>query len=1007
MKKVVQTAVMGTVGLLVGTTASAGLPANVIYRNDFTTRESAKAIPRVGETYEATPYPAKNSLLHAYLGEGQFKLYARPEFTPAGIWTYPDFSALYCVNAGDSRPSYDGWFQPNFTKGIATSADALYRQRSGLYMDGDNPCFYFWYSTTTAKRGYAFHSLHNVFTNGLLKIQVDMRAPQWWATTSRQFWCYPVYDKFMNIEAWAGTDYSSSDSPGKFGMRSGGGNLQRTYPQYYDARQSLSGTTQKGNNYSGSGTSEKHMYWYRWEVTYDLDNAKFFGKLSRILEWMDYSDWTNGTTFTERTRAIHPTFDTEFTSYSSFTNALWVGCTTNANGTLSTDMASWWQEKGGISGIGFYVGATGGSSGLTLIGQTVNTNKVFADNLRVSWKAPGAEDFVVCYEDDFSNRFYRVLSPRTASETGSYSVETQVVDYVADSFTGYVAGDDKSAYEAGYDDLDFLGKAKSPYGTTLQPVGVDDWRRLVPYTSSPTARPWIRTGYDSGAGGHVMEIGANGTFACIAQTLMTNIVSGKVRIVADAHLPNIKVDMSVLDNTRDRMAIGLGTPALYTSLTADMAANTLASAGIYREVVNGTEIDEETGEQTAVKLTNDVVFVRDAENTVRDVTLAEGVGIPRNAWYRLELVADVEARTYDMSITPLGTLSVGQDFVPTNDVLYAESGIPFYGSNTGGIGTFYLWGYGYGGTPGSSKSWRTCFDNIQVWNIVTNGVTTVTNLVYSNDFGTRLRFLSNARRAGGRLAYQYDRDDGQDHWIRQNGTGPGHGGCTATVRDDDGNQFLSLGRESGDGHQTRYTTSLGQSVDRGFVTITADVRPPEYWFGRAGGNVTLSLGNKLMEQSQVKNFSAGHLLQFGFRDSTSSGNGGRYSDIRPFVLCSPDGMAVGTGTGAYEYLGDAVSGSAKKWYRFIIKANMDTSTFDTAVYDMGTAHPEPGSAHGAQIGSVTGLSLMNPPDDGLSSLDVSCYGVTSTLGETGVDPLHALIDNITVKIPPGFSIFIR
>ncbi|MBR0506137.1 MAG: hypothetical protein IJJ84_12090, partial [Kiritimatiellae bacterium] len=112
-------------------TASAALPSDVIYRNDFTTRESVAAIPRVGETYEATPYPAKTSLLHAYLGVDSFNKYARPEFTPAGIWTYPDFSALYCVNAGDLRPSYDGWFQPNFSKGTATNADSLYRQRSG------------------------------------------------------------------------------------------------------------------------------------------------------------------------------------------------------------------------------------------------------------------------------------------------------------------------------------------------------------------------------------------------------------------------------------------------------------------------------------------------------------------------------------------------------------------------------------------------------------------------------------------------------------------------------------------------------------------------------------------------------------------------------------------------------------------------------------------------------------------------------------------------------------
>ena len=988
-------------------TASAALPSDVIYRNDFTTRESVAAIPRVGETYEATPYPAKTSLLHAYLGVDSFNKYARPEFTPAGIWTYPDFSALYCVNAGDSRPSYDGWFQPNFSKGTATSADSLYRQRSGLYMDGDNPCFYFWYSTTTAKRGFAFHSLHNVFTNGLLKIQVDMRAPQWWATKSRQFWCYPVYDKYMDIEDWAGTDYSSADSPGKFGMRSGGSNLQRTFPQYYDVRKNLVDVTQKGNNYSGSGTSEKHVYWHRWEVTYDLDNARFFGRLSRITDWMGYSDWTNGTTFVERTRAIHPTFDTEFTYYNSFTNALWVNCSTNTDGSLATDMSSWWREKGGISGIGFYVGSTGGSSGLTLIGQTVNTNKLFADNLRVSWKAPGAEDFVVCYEDDFSNRFYRVLSPQTVSTTGSYSVETQVVDFVADSFTGYIAGNDKSAYEAGYKELDFIGTAKSPYGTTVQPAGVDAWRRLIPYTSDVNGRPWVRNGYDSGTGGNLMEIGQSGNYACIAQTLGTNIVSGKVRIVADAYLPNRKNDWGVLSSKRSRMAIALGTPALYSSVTADIPTNTLAATGIYREIVDGTEIDEETGVQTAVKLTNDVVFVRDAENTVRDVELAEGTVIARSSWYRLELVADVDARTYDMSITPLGTLSVGPDFVPTNDVLYAESDIPFYGSNTNGIGTFYLWGYGYGGTPGSSKSWRTCFDNIQAWNIVTNGEATVTNLVYSNDFSKRIRIFANSRRASGRLAYQYDRDDGPDHWIRQNGTGPGYGGCTATVRDDNGNQFLSLGRESGDGHQTCYTTSLGQSVDHGILTISADIRPPQYWFGRAGGSVAVSLGNKLMEQNAVKDFAAGHLLRFGFRDSTSSGNGGRYTDIRPFVLCSPDGIAVGKETGSYTYLGDAVSGSAQKWYRFIIKANLDTSTFDATVYDMGTGHPERGSSPAAVIGSATGLSLMNPPVDGLSSLDVACYGVTSTFGETGVDPFHALIDNIEIRRKAGFSIIMR
>lgn len=612
------------------------------------------------------------------------------------------------------------------------------------------------------------------------------------------------------------------------------------------------------------------------------------------------------------------------------------------------------------------------------------------DNIRVSWKAPEADEFVVVYEDDFSNRTYRVVSAPNVGTTATYVAGTEEIGPVYDSFTEYVKGTQGSS-EDGYKKYQTVPTLVTPAATKLQPLGIDGWRRLVPNSSGSGGRPWTRKGYDSGAGANLFEIGASGHYGCFAHLIGEEIKTGKVKISVDAHVPGEFVsDFPYLNQQRQRVAVALGPAALYSSLTADIPGNTVAGGGIWLEKTDDA--------------TNSVAFTYGANAAM---TEDRSVEVGFNTWYRLEVTADLEEKTYDMSITPLGNLSVAMGHDPETNAVMAATGLPLSAETSDGIGAFYVWGYGYGGTLEWSKTRRTCFDNIQVWNIVTNGENTVTNLVYSNDFDKRIRILASSRRASGRLAYQYDCDDGQDHWIRQNGAGAGMFGADATVRDDNGNQFLSLGRESGDGHQTRYTTSLGQSVDRGFVTISADVRPPEYWFGRAGGNVALSLGNKLMEQSQVKNFSAGYLLRFGFRDSTSSGNGGRYSDIRPFVLCSSDGMAVGTGTGAYEYLGDAVNGASRKWYRFIIKANMDTSTFDAAVYDMGTAHPEPGSAHGTQIGSVTGLSLMNPPDDGLSSLDVACYGVTSTFGETGVDPLHALIDNISVKIPPGFSIFIR
>ena len=176
MKKVLQTAVMGTVGLLVGATASADLPSNVIYRNDFTTRESAAAIPRLGETYEATPYPATTAKLYPYLDTTAIKNVTAANLALNGFYGYDNFLASYWSNVGDSRPSYDGWFQPYFSKGVANGYDALFLHTGTIYQETDadgnvNPCFRFYYSPNSGatRTGTALKSLHNVFTNGQLR----------------------------------------------------------------------------------------------------------------------------------------------------------------------------------------------------------------------------------------------------------------------------------------------------------------------------------------------------------------------------------------------------------------------------------------------------------------------------------------------------------------------------------------------------------------------------------------------------------------------------------------------------------------------------------------------------------------------------------------------------------------------------------------------------------------------------------------------------------------------
>ena len=979
-----------------GDAVSAALPSYILYRNDFTVRESACPIPRIGETYTATPYPTTTKKLYPYLDTPAINSASAPCMALYGYFGYLNFLASYWSNVGDSRPSYDGWFQPNFTKGpIGSSSserDYMFLHTGTVYQETDangnvNPCFRFYYSPESAatRTGTALKSLHNVFTNGQLRIQVDLKMPLW-ANGGVQFWVFPVYDKYMDIEAWQGTSQLQNCSPGLFGVRSGA-DFTKPYPQYYDARKKADGsTTQLNNTYDG----QNRIPWIRYVVTYDLDSGKFSGQWDALTPVVSTAVVSNAE---EYAALPHPTFDTEPTGFRhiTFSNAAWIdNCGT-------AGLPALWAEKGGVSGIGFFLGKIGKTAkeGCNIAGgiNTVTNNKVQADNIRVSWKAPGTETFVTVYEDDFSNRTYRVLSAPNVGTSATYAAGTETVGPVLDSFTGYVKGT-KDSGEDGYKKYQLVPLAEKPtgsYETSLQPLGIDGWRRLVPNASGCGGRPWTRKGYDSGQGANLLEIGASGHYGCLAQLIGETVTSGKVRISVDAHVPgSFASDFSFLDQARQRVAVALGPTALYSSLTAAIPGNTMAGGGI---LLKKTETPDAT---------NNVAFTYGAGTSLTEDRTVE---LGFNTWYRLDLTADLTTKTYDMTVLPLGDLSVASDFIPETNAVMTATGIPFAATPAGGIGAFYLWGYGYGGTLEWSTQRRTAFDNIKVWKIAADGTTT--NLVYSNDFDTRTRRLETVERPRGRLAYQYDRDDGPDHWIRKNASGAGTFEANATVRDDGGNQYLSLGRESGDGHTTRYTMSLGQSVASRQLTIRADFRPPLYWFGRSGGSVIVALGNKLLEQNAVKDTTAGYLLRFGFRDSTGLNNGLRYDDIRPFVLCSEDGTPVGTETGTYQYLCEAVNGGAAKWYRFVAKLNLDDGTFGAKVYDMGTDHPEMATPLGREIGSVSGLHLMNPLGDGVSSVDVGCYGVTSTFGETGNDSLHALIDNIEIRRSTGYTMIFR
>ena len=964
--------------------------STVIYRNDFTVRTSSAPIPATNVWHEATPYRTNNGLVafRPTTGDG---LAAYEQLSSRGAYYN---SAVYA-----SRPVVDGWFIPFFNyrsaytlfsdvDKCAIGTDGAYKHSPVIVFDKDNPALTFAYGSTARRAGVILHSLHNSFTNGQLRIQVDMRAPERWASGYSYMRVFPVYDAYMDILAWKGSwcdrDQNKNENasitnspvtPGKFGIRSTAGKITteegatRSYPQYYDVRNLNSGTTQVGNNY---GTA--FNYWHRFVVTYDLDNAKFGGTVYRIKQDVG-----------------HPTLETEMVSENivaaakDFSNALWQNCATNAQGVLTTDLDALWRTKGGISGIG--VDAIGS---FNTLGYTV-TNKLVVDNFRISWKAPGADDFEVFYENDFHTRRYRTLSAAARTTEATYAPAT-VTTNAPRTYVYSVAGDLEK---------DRLMPLLTSPNDKAQPVGIDGWR-VLPYADvngSPNSHAGVLkyggNAYDAGGeGGNMLTFGNQGSWGLVGQTLGASYTTGKVRIVADVRLPLGGLNTWHV-NTR-RASIGLGSTALYSANRDQLAANLAAGIGYLREV--------KTVDDAAV--TNDVPYCLGTSQTdaTPSFTFEENPDIPEKAtWYRYDVTADLAKKTYDATITPIGTASVLPDFTLTNDAIYSVSSVPF-AANVSDVGSFYLRFFGYGNANSASYiNRRVCFDNIRVYHIepaAEEGGEETATLVYENTFDTCTRSTGeNYVRAAGYVAEQYDRDDGPDHWIRRNGSGVAAFQATATVRDDNGNQYLALGREDDGGTRVQVSHTFGQYLTHAF-RFRVDMRPPDAW-GSRNGFATVGLGSAQMEQTEIAvgDFDAGRHVAFGFSNTVANASCPYYNPTTgAFALGVDGGMVLGSGQPI----------DPSHWYRFSVAVNPEAGTYAVRVHDMGAAHPGCDAPAGALVARQDGIPFLNAlGGDGIGAFYIHAYGVRGTHGVSGVDEGNVMVDNIVAEAIQGCTISIR
>ena len=807
------------------------------------------------------------------------------------------------------------------------------------------------YGSTTANHGFVLHSLHNEFTAGQLRVQVDMKAPVKWDGRGNRFRVFPVYRKFMDILEWGGTrsnENSANVTPGGIAIRGAASGstsaLERSYPFIFNSSSSTG--TQKGNNDSGKfsddGSDGKTNYWFRCIVTYDLDNNSFGGEIYRFSK-------AKG----------HPTFATEpsdATPYQSF-----------------SDISAWVPRSdmtGGIAGL--CISAYGSFNGENAANAA---NKPFVDNIRLSWKAPGASDFEVFYENDFTMRRYKTLCAPAVATTGAYAQSTATASetdtYTYPTFTGNL---DKRQLIP-----------DTVHGTAAsQPVGLDGWKKL-PYRNfsggggNAAVHAYGGTTYDAGGvGGNMLTYGNQGNFSTLGQTLGASFTSGKVKISVDARLPagdNLTTDIS-----RRRMAVGLGSSALYDTAATSAEACAQIAAGFGYHRINDTGICS-SKPYTLLSYESGDEPNRDYPDTY---TAPE-----TNAWYRMVVEADLDAKTYGVSLTPLGTASVLPDFVPVAHPVFEATGLPF-AANIADIGSFYLYGYGFGAaTTASYIQSRVCFDNIRVWHDF--------DLVYENDFTTRTRTLTGVTRETGALAaLQYNLDGGQDHWVRRDYTGPAGFDARAWVRDDNGNKFLALGRSAEAGRAITLVNSLGISQDAPF-RFEADIRPPSQW-SAASGSATISLGDSQMLQTEASEsvYGAHRLVSFGF-----SGTNTQNQAQCPYYFA---GCTAKVGNTTLDAEIDETH-----WYRFRLEVNPGGGTYSAQLRDLGTAHPTTEVRGGTLIASVANVPFDNPlaAGEGFSTILIEGDGLAGEVGSLGVDPAHVLIDNLRLFVPNPFILVIR
>ena len=922
---------IGAMAALVALSSSAALPDGVIYRNDFTTRESLAAIPQLDRWYEAQPYKdnGKNANLENWLCNRTdlYSSFLDAYRKPAGA------SSVYY----DVGMSVDGWAVPDFNNWWKLSTFVRY--------DTGNACFYYGYgnNSSTCRFGQLIQPFYNELSNGVLRISVDLRKPAVWEKGSGGEWfsVMPVFKSQLDLMSMQGedtTECSFPDFAGRFGIRAYSDEpTQKTKFVYFNAYKA--GATKPSSGWvdvKEFGDRGKCV-WYRFVVDYDIDGETFGGTVYKMGETQPTLQTAVGEV------------ETSFADKPFYKNG--------ANG-----------GKEPFAGIDFW-------AWMVPYSTSSSTNKVFADNIALSWKRPGSETFETFYENDFQTRRYRILAAPNVATTGSYPQEAKGEETV--TYSGYPYEMSGSAAKRNWEygsivPSDFIGGA-----TAVQPAGYDGWRSLYLDATHPGFAPVANYCFNSETNDTLM-LSRGSVHAVLAQSIGRTVSTGKVRLQAAFRTPNLSYEYFEKNPEYARLFLWLGNEALYVSPKAAIDGNIGAGVGI--QYVAGAGATN----RVAYCLTT-AAGGGDADGRAIDLA----VNLDLNAWYRFELTADLDTQTYDCSIAPLGTSQIVPTSEPSGAAVFARTGVPFKNALSD-LGSFVVSGFGNGssGTLLSSTLRYTFIDDIKVW-VAEGGAEE--KLVYANDFTTSTRVLP-ARNAGV-LATMFDRDDGPDHWVRPNtlfGAAALRGGSDAWV------SMETVGDDV-----TAYVQETGDLPTNDKFTFSVDMRPPSGF--AKDGFAAVSLGDGRLAQAvrarTAADFASCQVVKFGYCDAGPMTEK-TVMEKAGFFLRGLDGNGKATN------FVQEVS-TTGHWHRFVAKVDPVRKTCLLKVYDMGTAHPTSATQRGNLLCAFDEVLLALEPQGALSAVCLSAAGGLVSADDITGSAEVPKVDNLEIKPVGGLILIVQ